>query len=159
VITEYKCGHKAVWHRDDVYPRRTEEENQVIDAETVRVMESRECQSCRTQHAFELDCRTTVALETIARCMQEATAKTEPEEEAKPIPPTTARCTCTDNPCSCDLLGVLCNGCGKPMLKSNAWMEDGCPCNSPRGVNFKAGGYLDSNERKHCSDPDCQVCK
>ena len=29
----------------------------------------------------------------------------------------------------------LCNGCGKKLLPENAWMEDGCPCNSPKGVN------------------------
>ena len=28
-----------------------------------------------------------------------------------------------------------CNGCGKPLLLENAWMYDGCPCNSPNGIN------------------------
>lgn len=28
-----------------------------------------------------------------------------------------------------------CLGCGKPLLQKNAWMSDGCPCNSPLGVN------------------------
>ncbi len=28
-----------------------------------------------------------------------------------------------------------CRGCGKPLLPENAWMEDGCPCNSPKGIN------------------------
>lgn len=28
-----------------------------------------------------------------------------------------------------------CHGCGKPLAKENAWMEDGCPCNSPKGCN------------------------
>ena len=28
-----------------------------------------------------------------------------------------------------------CAGCGKPLLLENAWMEDGCPCNTPAGVN------------------------
>lgn len=28
-----------------------------------------------------------------------------------------------------------CAGCGKPLLMENAWMTDGCPCNSPLGVN------------------------
>lgn len=28
-----------------------------------------------------------------------------------------------------------CGGCGKPLLIENAWMEDGCPCNTPAGVN------------------------
>lgn len=28
-----------------------------------------------------------------------------------------------------------CCGCGQPLLIENAWMEDGCPCNTPAGVN------------------------
>lgn len=28
-----------------------------------------------------------------------------------------------------------CGGCGKPLEIDNAWMTDGCPCNSPLGVN------------------------
>ena len=28
-----------------------------------------------------------------------------------------------------------CNGCGNPLLLENAWMTDGCPCNSVLGVN------------------------
>ena len=28
-----------------------------------------------------------------------------------------------------------CNGCGKPLEVANAWMEDGCPCNTRAGVN------------------------
>jgi hypothetical protein len=28
-----------------------------------------------------------------------------------------------------------CKGCGKPLLVENAWMTDGCPCNTPLGVN------------------------
>jgi len=28
-----------------------------------------------------------------------------------------------------------CAGCGEPLLLKNAWMYDGCPCNSPSGVN------------------------
>ncbi len=28
-----------------------------------------------------------------------------------------------------------CDGCGKPLLLENAWMTDGCPCNSPLGCN------------------------
>lgn len=28
-----------------------------------------------------------------------------------------------------------CGGCGKPLILINAWMEDGCHCNSPAGVN------------------------
>lgn len=29
----------------------------------------------------------------------------------------------------------LCGGCGKPLTVENAWMTDGCPCNSALGVN------------------------
>lgn len=28
-----------------------------------------------------------------------------------------------------------CRGCGKPLLPHNSVAADGCPCNSPRGVN------------------------
>lgn len=28
-----------------------------------------------------------------------------------------------------------CRGCGKPLTVENAWMADGCPCNSELGVN------------------------
>lgn len=28
-----------------------------------------------------------------------------------------------------------CAGCGKPLLMENAWMTDGCPCNTTLGVN------------------------
>lgn len=28
-----------------------------------------------------------------------------------------------------------CRGCGKPLIVENAWMADGCPCNSALGVN------------------------
>lgn len=30
-----------------------------------------------------------------------------------------------------------CNGCGEPLLLSNVLVDDGCPCNTPRGVNFR----------------------
>ncbi len=30
-----------------------------------------------------------------------------------------------------------CNGCGAILLPENVWMEDGCPCNSPKGCNSK----------------------
>lgn len=30
-----------------------------------------------------------------------------------------------------------CNACGKPLLLENLYVDDGCPCNTPRGVNFK----------------------
>lgn len=29
-----------------------------------------------------------------------------------------------------------CNGCGRPLLMANIYVDDGCPCNTPRGVNF-----------------------
>lgn len=29
----------------------------------------------------------------------------------------------------------LCGGCGVALQPANAWMQDGCPCNTPRGVN------------------------
>jgi len=28
-----------------------------------------------------------------------------------------------------------CKGCGKPLMVENAWMTDGCPCNTQLGVN------------------------
>ena len=28
-----------------------------------------------------------------------------------------------------------CKGCGKPLELANAWMTDGCPCNTPLGIN------------------------
>lgn len=28
-----------------------------------------------------------------------------------------------------------CKGCGKPLTVENAWVTDGCPCNSPLGIN------------------------
>ena len=31
---------------------------------------------------------------------------------------------------------IQCNSCGKPLLLENLYVDDGCPCNSPRGVNF-----------------------
>jgi dCMP deaminase len=32
---------------------------------------------------------------------------------------------------------TTCSACDKPLLLSNMFTDDGCPCNSPRGVNFK----------------------
>ncbi len=29
-----------------------------------------------------------------------------------------------------------CNGCGQPLLLEHLFVDDGCPCNTPRGVNF-----------------------
>lgn len=28
-----------------------------------------------------------------------------------------------------------CKGCGKQLTIENAWMTDGCPCNTPLGIN------------------------
>jgi hypothetical protein len=28
-----------------------------------------------------------------------------------------------------------CRGCGQPLISTNIWITDGCPCNSPRGIN------------------------
>jgi hypothetical protein len=33
------------------------------------------------------------------------------------------------------IVNANCAGCGKPLLVENAWMTDGCPCNTPLGVN------------------------
>lgn len=30
-----------------------------------------------------------------------------------------------------------CNACGEPLLLENLFVEDGCPCNSALGVNFR----------------------
>jgi hypothetical protein len=32
---------------------------------------------------------------------------------------------------------TTCNGCGKPLTLDHLYYDDGCPCNTPRGVNFK----------------------
>lgn len=32
-----------------------------------------------------------------------------------------------------------CKGCGKPLTIDNAWMTDGCPCNTPLGINNPNG--------------------
>ena len=29
----------------------------------------------------------------------------------------------------------VCRGCNQPLKAENAWMSDGCPCNSERGIN------------------------
>lgn len=42
---------------------------------------------------------------------------------------------------SADIIGGFpwaspnCAGCGQPLLIENAWMTDGCTCNSPLGIN------------------------
>lgn len=33
------------------------------------------------------------------------------------------------------LVDSNCKGCGKPLVVENAWLTDGCACNSPLGVN------------------------
>jgi hypothetical protein len=40
-----------------------------------------------------------------------------------------------DAPVAETALQKVCNGCGSPLRPENAWMTDGCPCNSPAGVN------------------------
>ncbi len=35
----------------------------------------------------------------------------------------------------CRFAGGECRGCERPLLKANRNMADGCPCNSPRGIN------------------------
>jgi hypothetical protein len=42
-----------------------------------------------------------------------------------------------------------CNGCGKPLDPANCRIADGCPCNSPRGINHG------SVARETCT---CIVC-
>ena len=34
-----------------------------------------------------------------------------------------------------DNMTIKCQGCNTPLDPVNAWMADGCPCNSPAGVN------------------------
>ncbi len=31
---------------------------------------------------------------------------------------------------------MSCNGCGTPLLLQNMYVDDGCPCNTQRGINF-----------------------
>ena len=33
------------------------------------------------------------------------------------------------------IVSDFCHGCGEQLLVGNAWMADGCPCNTPLGVN------------------------
>ena len=44
-----------------------------------------------------------------------------------------------------------CNGCGKPLLLENLYVEDGCPCNTPKGVNIQPRGCATCG--KPCSRP------
>jgi hypothetical protein len=30
-----------------------------------------------------------------------------------------------------------CKSCGQPLLLENLYCDDGCPCNAPRGINFR----------------------
>jgi hypothetical protein len=53
-----------------------------------------------------------------------------------------------------------CNGCQEPLLLENLFVDDGCPCNTPRGVNFKpqrCERCLDWDYQKGTSAPaeDC----
>lgn len=34
------------------------------------------------------------------------------------------------------MIPVSCGACGKPLLLAHLFADDGCPCNSPRGINF-----------------------
>lgn len=43
----------------------------------------------------------------------------------------------------------LCRGCGGMILPENRRIADGCPCNSPRGVNH---GLVPKNT---CTCPEC----
>lgn len=49
---------------------------------------------------------------------------------------------CPASESKCDVIGgfpvvcELCLGCHKPLVVENAWMTDGCPCNTPLGVNL-----------------------
>lgn len=43
-----------------------------------------------------------------------------------------------------------CRDCGKPLLPENDRIADGCPCNSPRGINHG----LVSKETCTCSECD-----
>lgn len=36
-----------------------------------------------------------------------------------------------------ELIPAACNACGQQILMKNLYVDDGCPCNSARGVNFK----------------------
>lgn len=44
---------------------------------------------------------------------------------------------------------MVCNGCGKPLLLENIYVDDGCPCNTKRGINF---------EPRHCSICGTENC-
>lgn len=43
-----------------------------------------------------------------------------------------------------------CNGCGKPLLLENLYVDDGCPCNTPRGINFETRGCAICREDTCC---------
>jgi hypothetical protein len=42
---------------------------------------------------------------------------------------------------------TACKGCGEPLKADNAWMTDGCPCNSPLGINSEDGDLQTIRER------------
>ena len=44
-----------------------------------------------------------------------------------------------------------CNACGKPLLLENLFVEDGCPCNSRKGINFVPEDCMICGER--CARP------
>lgn len=44
---------------------------------------------------------------------------------------------------------TACIACNEPILLANLLVDDGCPCNSVRGVNFKPESCI------ICERPDC----
>jgi rubrerythrin len=44
--------------------------------------------------------------------------------------------------------GKPCRGCGHPMARENAGMSDGCPCNSPSGINNPLQAELERERRR-----------
>lgn len=107
MIVTAKCGHSVIIIPN---PNRlpgsyTEEEIEIISRQSIKHTESIECGDCRYDHIFEIDCRQTVALETIATVLMNLHAKQEVAEPEKP-PTEKPRCTCDDNPCTCRLAGA-----------------------------------------------------
>lgn len=51
-----------------------------------------------------------------------------------------------------------CNGCGRPLLLENLYCDDGCPCNTPRGVNFPPIPCM-TCEVENCVKPGHRLAK
>lgn len=49
-----------------------------------------------------------------------------------------------------------CNGCGEPLLLEKLFCDDGCPCNSPRGINFEPK-QCDCCKTNHCVKPGHRI--